>query len=209
MLRKVFGLSLVLAVVTATPAVAQLPKFEIEPYIGAYIPLNNVISEEVPLVGQVTGSQKEGFAVGGRLTFWALGPLGIEGNFVYAWSDGEIDDGVTVESESGNIWAADARVIWRLLPGPIGVHIDGGIAYIGRGGTAYEDISEGKSDVGGVVGVGLRFKLPGLFAIRADADAYLYETQFTIDDNGTPFETEKQFQTDLIISAGLVIGLGG
>jgi len=206
MFRKLFGLSLVLSLVAASPAMAQLPKFELEPYVGAYIPLRDLISEEVSPVGQVTGSQKEGFALGGRLTFWALGPIGFEGNFVYAWSDTELSAADTSETTSGNVWAGDVRAVWRILPGPIGIHIDGGIVYIGRSGDAYEDVSEGKSDVGGVVGTGLRVKLPGLFAIRADADAYLYQAQFTAE--GDPEPSEKQLQADIIISAGLVIGLG-
>ena len=98
--------------------------------------------------------------------------------------------------------------IWKFLPGPIGIHVDGGVAWIGRGGDAYNQITEGKSDVGGVVGAGLRLKLPGLFGIRADADAYLYEAQFTVDADGTPVTADKQFQVDLVLSAGLAIGLG-
>ena len=207
MLRKLFGVSLVFAFFGISPAMAQLPKFELEPYVGAYIPINNLIDQDVSGT-QVTGSQKSGFALGGRLTFWALGPIGFEGNFVYSWSDGEITQDGQTDAESGNVWAGDLRAIWKLLPGPIGIHIDGGIAWIGRGGDAYSDITDGKSDVGGVVGAGLRFKLPGLFGIRVDADSYLYEAQFTVEADGTPVTTNKQFQIDLVLSAGLVIGLG-
>ncbi|KPK65718.1 MAG: hypothetical protein AMS21_04025 [Gemmatimonas sp. SG8_38_2] len=189
-----------------SPAMAQLPKFELEPYVGAYLPLKDLISEDIEPVGRVTGSQKEGFALGGRLTFWALGPIGFEGNFVYAWSDTELSAADTSETTSGHVWAGDVRAVWRILPGPIGIHVDGGVAYVGRGGDSYEDVTEGKSDVGGVIGAGLRIKLPGLFAIRADADAYLYEAQFTAEGEAEP--SEKQFQADIIISAGLVIGLG-
>ena len=207
MLSRLFGVSLVFTFFGVSPAMAQLPKFELEPYVGVYIPINNVIDQDF-MGTQVTASQKSGFAMGGRLTFWALGPIGFEGNFVYSWSDAEITEDGQTDSESGNVWAGDLRAIWKLLPGPIGIHIDGGIAYIGRGGDAYSDITDGKSDVGGVVGAGLRFKLPGLFGIRADADAYLYEAEFTVDADGTPVTTDKQFQIDLVLSAGLVIGLG-
>ncbi len=207
MIGRIFGFSLVLALAGASSAPAQLPKFELEPYVGAYIPTRNLIDQDFDGT-RVTGSQKSGFGFGGRLTFWALGPIGFEGNFVYALSDGETTQDGQTSSESGSVWAGDLRAIWRLLPGPIGLHIDGGVAWIGRGGDAYSEITEGKSDVGGVVGAGLRFRLPGLLGIRADADAYLYEAQFTVDADGSSVTADQQFQVDLVLSAGLVIGLG-
>jgi Outer membrane protein beta-barrel domain len=214
MLRKVFGLSLVFAVVTATPAMAQLPGIEIEPYVGAYIPFQDLLSESinVPGVGDVSlvAKQKEALAVGGRVTLWLAGPIGVEGNFVYAFSDGEAADPDSTVTESAGLWVADARLIWKVLPGPIGIHLNGGIAVVGRSGDFYQDIEKGKTDIGGAVGAGLRFKLPGMFAIRADADVYLYSAQFTITDVDLgAFTTESQFQADLVVSAGLVIGLGG
>jgi hypothetical protein len=209
MLRKLWGVPLVLLLASAPSAQAQLPGgFELEPYLGAYIPLQNVISEELGLA-EFSASQKQAFALGGRLTYWlpAL-PLGIEGNFMYAFSDAEADDDGEVSDTSAYVYAADARLALRLLPGPIGVHVSGGIALIGRGGDAYDEtnVTDGKSNVGGVVGAGLRVKLPGIFAIRGDADMFLYSAKITVDDPdlGGVFEFESQFQADLVLSAGLV-----
>ncbi len=89
----------------------------------------------------------------------------------------------------------------------MGVHATGGVALIGRTGDAYNDITEGETDLGGVAGLGLRFKLPGVFAIRGDVDGYVYETQLTGDFGGTTLETEGQFQVDVVASVGLIIGL--
>ncbi len=194
MLRKLSALVVVLAVFGATPAFAQLPGIEVEPYVGAYIPTQDLGD----LVPGSTGSQKTGFAVGGRVTFWLAGPIGAEGNFVYALSDVEESAGGT--SESAGVWIADARLIWKLLPGPIGLHLTGGVALVGKTGDAYSDVTEGKTTIGGAAGAGVRIKLPGIFAIRGDLDGYFYSA-----DHGLP--TGSQFQTDLIASVGLIIGL--
>lgn len=205
MFKKLFGFYLVTVVALASPAEAQIPgSFDITVYGGAYLPTQKIIDQNITGEGQVTAKQKEGYGAGARLTFW-LAALGVEGNVAYLWTDAEVTDDTGTESQSANVWVADARAIWSLLPGPIGVHLDGGIALIGRSGDAYQGVSEGKTNVGGVLGAGLRFKLPGLLSIRADADAYLYEAKLT-DDTG--FQSEGKFQADILISLGLVFGLG-
>lgn len=204
--KKLWAIALASAFLSATPAMAQLPGLEIEPYAGAYIPLTNVVDEDL-----FVASQQEALAVGGRLTAWLVGPVGVEGNFVYAFADAEIDDGTTVSDTSAYVWAADARLVFRIgVPlAPISFHISGGVAYVGRGGDAYEEITEGKTDIGGVVGLGTRIKLPGVFGIRADADGFLYSAQLTQDVGlGGPVEFDSQLQADLVLSAGIIIGLG-
>lgn len=198
MKKTLYGLLAVFVLVGATPALAQLPGIELEPYIGVYVPTQDIVKDDI--LG-VTGSQKEGLVVGARLTFWLAGPFGIEGNFTYAFSDGEEDDGTTVTEESAAVWMGDGRLIWKVLPGPLGIHLTGGVAVIGRSGDAYDEVTEGKTDFGGVLGAGLRVKLPGVFAIRGDVDVFGYSAK--IED------ADSQFQADVVASAGLVIGLGG
>ena len=206
MMKKLFGLMTVLALVGANPAVAQIP-IEIEPYIGVYIPFADVVSETIDGI-DLAVKQKEALAVGGRLGI-GLGLLAIEGNFMYAFSDGESDADGETESESAGIWAADARLLLKLLPGPIGLHLSGGLAFIGRSGDFYSDVKDGKTNLGGAVGAGLRVKLPGILAIRGDADVYLYSSEITADipDLGGEVTFEKQFQADIVLSAGLVFSL--
>ena len=197
MLKKLCGLAVVVAQLGAAPALAQVPgSFELEPYVGVYVPTQALVSDAV--LG-VKLSQKEGLVVGGRIGYW-ITVIGIEGNFRYAFSDAEADDSGTVTQESAAVWSADARLIWQLLPGPIGIHINGGVAVIGFSGDAYADLDDGKTNIGGVVGAGVRIKLPGIFAIRGDVDGYMYQAEL-----GT---AEKQFQADVIASAGLIFALG-
>jgi hypothetical protein len=210
MKRTVCCVALALVFAGATPAMAQLPRFEIAPYVGAYIPLTNLLSEEI-FLEEFTASQKTSLAVGGRVTAWLAGPLGLEGNFMYAFSDAESNDGTETSDTSAYVYAADARLVFRIgVPvAPVSFHISGGIALIGRGGDAYEEVTQGKTDVGGVVGLGTRIKLPGMFAIRVDADGFVYQSELTIDDVDLgEFTFDKQWQADLVLSAGLVIGFG-
>lgn len=204
MTKKLFGLTAVLALIGVNPVMAQIP-IEIEPYVGVYIPFADLANQVVE-GADVLASQKEALVVGGRLGL-GLGIVAVEGNFMYAFSDGErTEDGETV-SQSAGIWVADARLLLKLLPGPISLHVSGGPAFIGRSGDFYNDITDGKTDLGGAVGAGLRVKLPGILAIRGDADLYLYSSKLTIDTGVVQGELDSQFQADLVLSAGLVISL--
>jgi hypothetical protein len=216
MLRKLCVLASVFSIAAATPAMAQLPKFEFEPYLGAYVPVLDLVDQTltVPGVGSadLTAGQKEAVALGGRLTWWAAGPLGVEGNVFYAFSDVEMSDGTVVSDTSAYVFGADARVAFRFgVPlSPVSFHVNGGVAYLKRGGDGYDDVTDGDTTIGGVVGTGIRVKLPGVLGIRADVDAYLYSAEITLQDPdlGGQVTFDSQFQADLLFSAGLIIGVG-
>lgn len=210
MMRRLFGVGAALALLGATPAMAQVPGIEVEPYLGVFVPVLDLVDDTQNGL-DVIAAQKEALAVGGRITVWLPGPLGIEGNFVYALSDVE----QTVDGAGGdvdaNAWAIDGRLIFKFgVPlAPISFHVNGGIALIDHGGDAYEDVTDGDSSIGGVVGTGLRVKLPGLLGIRLDAQSYLYSAELTVDDPDLGGEVTfgSQFQADIVVSAGLVISL--
>lgn len=208
MLKRLSVITIGLMLAGANTSLAQ--RIEIEPYLGTFIPVTDLVDEEVASIERVV-QQKSGFALGGRLTLWLAGPIGVEGNFVYGISDGELKTAGVSDEASAGVWAADARVILNILPGPIGMHINGGIALIGRTGDAYQDFEEGKTDVGGVGGVGVRLGLPGGFGVRANGDVYIYSAQLTLDDPslGGLFEFGSHTQADLVFSVGLVIPLSG
>jgi hypothetical protein len=183
---------------------AQIP-IEIEPYVGVYIPFADLADQAIQDV-DIIASQKEALAVGARVGL-GLGIVAVEGNFMYAFSDGEVTDDEGTTSESASIWAADARLLLTLLPGPISLHLSGGPALIGRSGDFYSDVTDGKTDLGGAVGAGLRVKLPGILAIRGDADLYVYSSKLTVDTGVGQEELDSQLQADLVLSAGLVLSL--
>lgn len=210
MTKRLFASVLFLASMSATRAYGQLPGLDLEPYIGVYIPFTDIV-DAADIVGDVPDvvSQKEAFVIGGRVSLGLLPTLAIEGNAMYAFSEAEAEDGGSVEAADAHVWAADGRLVLRLLPGPVSPHIGGGIALIGRGGDAFEEVTGGKTDVGGVVGAGLKVKLPGIIALRGDADVFLYSAEFTVEPTpGEELSLGSQFQADLVLSAGLVISLG-
>ncbi len=210
MMRRLFGIGAAMAFLGATPALAQLPGIEVEPYLGVFVPVLDLV-DDAQLGFDVSASQKEALALGGRVTVWLPGPLGFEGNFVYALSDVEQSIGGAAEDVDANVWALDGRVVLKFgVPlAPISFHVNGGIALIDHGGDAYDIVTDGDSSVGGVVGAGLRVKLPGLLGIRLDAQSYLYSAEITADDPlfGGERTFGSQFQADIVVSAGLVISL--
>lgn len=207
MRKKWLALAAALAALYAAPAFAQLPGVEVEPYLGVYIPLQDVVNQNIPVVGDVKGSQKDGLAIGARVTAWVAGPLGLEVNGSYNFSDAEVSDGTTTADESAAVWMVDGRAILKMLPGPVGIFVTGGVALIGYTGDAYADVSEGKTNLGGVAGAGVRFKLPGVFAIRGDAEGYFYKAQLTGDFGDGEIQTDAQWQVDVRLAVGLVIGV--
>jgi hypothetical protein len=133
--------------------------------------------------------------------------MGIEINGLYAISDVESETGATGATEDAYAWTVDGRIHLSLLPGPLSLHGTGGVAMIGHGGDGWDQVVSGELDVAGVVGFGVKFGL-GPLTLRGDADVYIYSAQFTIPDPTPPgpdLETSSEVQTDLVISAGLVL----
>lgn len=208
MSRTVCGILVAASLCLAGGALAQTPGvgIELEPYVGAFLPLTDLVGDDVAGT-QVTARQKEGFALGGRLLFKLGGAMGIEVNGLYAISDVERETGTTGSTEDAYAWTVDGRIHLSLLPGPISIHGTGGVAMIGHGGDGWDQVVSGELDVAGVVGLGLKFGL-GPLSLRGDADVYIYSAQLTIQNPASPsteVEVGSEVQTDLVISAGLVL----
>lgn len=207
MSRKLFCIAALLLMAQAGAALAQTPGvgIEFEPYIGAYVPFTDVVNDDIGGV-KISAKQTEGFALGGRLLFKLGGAMGIEGNFLYALSDVESDSSGVTTTEDAYAWAGDARIHLSLLPlGAVSIHGTGGVAIVGHGGDAWEDVTEGDTDVAGVVGAGVKIGL-GPLQVRGDADFYIYQAQITIPSTpSTDIELGSEVQTDMVLSAGLVL----
>lgn len=193
MLKRLFGIIAVLAVLSATPGLAQVPGvgFEFEPYGGAFVPTADLVDET-----DFTRKHKTGLALGARATVVIPGPFAIEGNFMYALSD--VEDAPADPVDGANVYALSGllQFAFTLPAAPVSFHVGAGVAYVMRGGDAYEGVDD-KNDIGGIAGVGMKVGLPGIFKIRVDAEGYFYKAAVGGADS--------KFQPDIVVSAGLVI----
>ena len=182
-----------LAAAASTPAAAQ-GGVELTPWAGVYVPTSNSVGG----LGEDL-SRDVSVAGGARLTFWGTGNLGFEVTGGYAPS--KIGDETV--NESVNLLLANARLLLALSPvtNGVGFYIAGGPALLARGGNPFDD-DRSSTDLGGVLGLGLRFGggENSRVGFRIDLEDYLYNGDFGGGDD---------FQNDLVASLGLSIALGG
>jgi hypothetical protein len=183
----------ILATAVATPAAAQ-GGVELAPWAGVYVPTSNSIGS----LGEDL-SRDVSVAGGARLTFWGTGNLGFEVTGGYAPS--KIGDETI--NERVNLLLANARLMLALSPvtNRVGFYIAGGPALLARGGNPFDD-DRSSTDLGGVLGLGLRFGggENSRVGFRIDLEDYLYNGDFGGGDD---------FQNDLVASLGVSIALGG
>ncbi len=191
---------------------AQERGLEFVPIVGLYNPLTDLrdpISSDLgPLDFGIR--QQPAFAFGARTTFWLRGPFGLEGSFLWALSDAERVVLRQRNTADAYVWNASARIMIRLsgTRDPIEFFVNGGLAWTGRGGDAYADFSD-TTDFGGVVGASARFDLGGRLALRLDAENFFYDLDLTFrDPTEGPIALDSQFQSDLVLTAGLVVDFG-
>lgn len=203
MLKRGVMFALALTMVGVTPALAQLPGIEISPYVGAFVPLTDLVDEEDL---DLTVSQKEALALGGRVKVKFPGPLAVEGTFMYALSDIESDDRGEVVEVDASVWAASGRLVYTFgLPAvPVSFNASGGVAIVGHDPDV--EGAESETDIGGVVGLGLKLDPPGLLGVRVDVEDYLYS--FHAEGEAGEELGDSQFQSDLVVSVGIVFELG-
>ncbi|HEX4628470.1 MAG TPA: outer membrane beta-barrel protein [Gemmatimonadales bacterium] len=208
--------SLLGARIVAVAALLGLPsvggaqsKFEVVPFLGLYIPTANVVEQvNASCACQVSTRQKTNIDVGARLAMWISDRLSLEGSIGYSPS------GVTTTAAlygradtSARVTTASARVLAALGPRTLNryVFVSGGIGLVVRGGDAWTGAS-GRTRFGGTLGVGMRFEVAPPLAVRAELDDWLYSAQFS--SASTP-QTQSKFQSDLVLSLGLAVPIGG
>src|ERR1051325_9881642 len=124
-------------------------------------------------------SRDNSFIGGARLTFWGRSPIGLE-------------------FTGGVAPAGGAKLMLGLSPATsrVGIFLSGGPALIRRGHDVARE-SESVTDWGGVAGLGLRIPFSASVGLRLEGEDYFY---------GGNFSTGRQFQNDLVLSAGLALG---
>lgn len=187
---------------------AQL-RTEITPFAASYYGATHLGEGSAGLFAgnPFTIDQNNAFALGARLTFPIGAQIALEGEFAYAMSGLSIteEDGVASGidggiSQNGNVMFGSFRAVYS--PRRSNLFVLVGPAVVTRGGDAWDGVDKGDiTDFGGVVGLGIRANVTPRFRLNITAESYLYSF-----DGGGP---DSKFQSDILVSIGVPISLGG
>ena len=182
-----------------TPLSAQ--RVSLSPTIGVYIPT----SELVKAANGEEFKQEIALAVGGRLGLNFSPRFGIVTSVSYVPSNLRFTFNQNETKTDANLLFGSARANYQVVPwtSPVWLGLNAGASLVKRGGDAYAD-AEDKTDVGGVVGATVGFRLGSLLSFYVAADDYIYGTTFV--ETGT-LEEEKKTQNDVQLSVGFGVPL--
>jgi hypothetical protein len=188
------GIALVVLLggIVVAPAVAQ-GGFSVTPWAGAYVPTRNSFST----VGSDI-KRDNSFIGGARLTFWGHSPVGFELTGGFAPARVRVS-GTTVNGDRNTqVFVGGAKIMLGLSPATsrLGIFLSGGPSII-RVGHNVGLQSQSSTNLGGVVGLGIRIPFSASVGLRLDTEDYFY---------GGNFDGSRKFQNDLVLSAGLALG---
>jgi hypothetical protein len=197
--RLVIGACTLTAVALAvTPLSAQ--RVSLSPTIGVYIPT----SELVKAANGEEFKQEIALAVGGRLALNFTPRFGIVTSVSYVPSNLRFTFNQNETKTDANLLFGTARANYQVIPwtSPVWLGLNAGASLVKRGGDAYADAQD-KTDVGGVVGATVGFRLGSFLSFYVAADDYIYGTTFV--ETGTL--EEKKTQNDVQLSVGFGVPL--
>lgn len=197
---------------TFTPRTAQAQGITFTPYVGSFYALSSFV--DIDIGGEkLTVDQSNTAVFGARVSFPITGTMSLEGAFGYSKSDvilritnSCVDSSNTLfdcsTNFSGSVITGSGRILFR--PRRSNLNFILGAAYVKHGGDAWDDPSTSEtSDIGGVVGFGLRANITPRFTLVLTAEANIYS--FDPDGSDTLFDSKTQ--TDLMFSVGVPIAL--
>jgi len=176
-------------VLVAAPAEAQ--RVSLSPTIGVYIPT----SELVKAAEGQEFKQEVALSVGGRLGVTLNPRFGIETSVSYVPSNLRFTFDETATTTDANLLLGTVRATFHAIPmtSPVWLTINGGASLIRRGGEAYENV-EDRSDIGGVVGAAVGFRLGSMLNFYVAAEDYIYGTRVEDADLGDLSQTQNDVQ---------------
>ena len=185
-------------------------QLSISPTIGVYIPT----TELVKAASGDEFKQEVSVTVGGRLGFNFGQRVGLDATVVYAPSNLQFSTSGSSSTTDANVLTGSGRAFVELLPktNPISLQLNGGVGIVQRSGTAYEGVPD-NSDVGGVVGATLRFRLGKVLRLELHAEDFIYKAQYAPDPaNPSSFDLVDKQMNDIHLGVGIgipLLGLGG
>ena len=107
-----------------------------------------------------------------------------------------IDGGI---SQNGSVIFGSLRAVYS--PRRSNLFLLAGPAVVTRGGDAWDGVDKGDiTDIGGVIGLGIRANVTPRFRLNITAESYLYSF-----NGGGP---DSKFQSDILVSIGVPIAIG-
>ena len=185
----------------SAPEQAAAQRVSLSPTIGVYIPT----SELVKAANGEEFKQEIGLAVGGRVGVTLSPRFGIESSVTYVPSNLRFTFDDTETTTDASLLFGTARATLHVIPmtQPLWLSLNGGVSLVKRGGEAYESV-EDDTDVGGVVGATVGFRLGGMLSFYVAAEDYIYGTRV----DGTGLGEESTTQNDVQIAFGFGFPVG-
>jgi Outer membrane protein beta-barrel domain len=179
------------AAATFAPSSAQAQRVSLSPTIGVYIPT----SELVKAAEGQEFKQEVALSVGGRLGVSLSPRFGIETSVSYVPSNLRFTFDQTETTTDANLLLGTVRASFHAIPmtSPVWVTLNGGASLIRRGGEAYAEV-EDRSDIGGVLGATVGFRLGSMLSFYVAAEDYIYGTKVEDADLGDLSQTQNDVQ---------------
>lgn len=188
--RAAIAAGLVGALLTVRPGVGQAQGVvSLTAWAGGYVPTQNRFS----LLGNDI-KRRNSLIGGARITVWGRGLVGVEMTAGVSPARTTFAGATVNADRNTNVFVGAVKMVLGVSPARSGasVFIGGGPAIIRRGRDLLrEDGSH--TDLGGVVGLGVRLPLASHVALRIDGEAYIY---------GGDFDGTRKRQNDLVLTAG-------
>ena len=194
--------------ITFTPFVGSLYTFS--KYFDSDIDLSNFGGSGT---ANFTMEQTNTVAFGARLAMPVGATFSIEGAGSYASSEVRFTGtdaaapGVDLATNlKGSVITGSLRGVYR--PRRSNLNLIGGVAVIHHGGEAWDfDTNETLTNIGGVVGFGIRAQVTPKLALNISAEAFLYSFDPDESNDTQNGFFESKMQSDLIVSIGIPIQL--
>jgi hypothetical protein len=185
----------------AAPGQALAQRVSLSPTIGVYIPT----SELVKAASGEEFKQEIGLAVGGRLGLTLSPRFGVETSVSYVPSNLRFTFAENETTTDASLLFGTARATLHVIPmtQPLWLSLNGGVSLVKRGGEAFEAV-EDDTDVGGVVGATVGFRLGSMLSFYVAAEDYIYGTRI----EGTGLGEESRTQNDVQIALGFGFPVG-
>ncbi|HEX2220414.1 MAG TPA: hypothetical protein VHG35_16540 [Gemmatimonadales bacterium] len=198
--RSLAAAALILATTSVVrPAEAQ--RLSLSPTVGVYIPT----SELVKAAEGEEFKQEVALSVGGRLGLTLSPRFGLETSVSYVPSNLRFTFDDSETTTDANLLLGTVRATFHAIPmtSPVWLTLNGGASLVRRGGEAYEG-AEDRSDIGGVVGATVGFRLGSMLNFYIAAEDYIYSTQIADDE----LDGDSSTQNDVQIAVGFGFPVG-